>query len=269
MAIQRAVIVQAVTISVCMVLGAVINVLVAWRMLHAAEDPNQAFNNGTTFFELSASPDTRGYFVSIVGHRWTGVTYYAAWPSQSGRYPKVQTDLTQLSESSLIEPLRLVFETFPKPVKQEGFGFFRERRRPALLVTAGWPWPSVWCVGSASFTIDHAAYPEDTYWTGPGVETVLSGGWQIERGLRRSEARSAYRQPDGLKTPLPFRPLWPGFLGNTLVFGGAVYLALLVVFLPIALVRRHRRRVNVCLKCGYSLLGLPATNACPECGTPR
>lgn len=31
----------------------------------------------------------------------------------------------------------------------------------------------------------------------------------------------------------------------------------------------HRRRHKKCLKCGYVYLGLPASNACPECGRHR
>ncbi|MFI4896321.1 MAG: hypothetical protein ACIARR_00675 [Phycisphaerales bacterium JB059] len=59
---------------------------------------------------------------------------------------------------------------------------------------------------------------------------------------------------------IPVRPVWPGFLINTLVYAGACWLLLAA---PGGAVRWRRARRGLCPACGYDLNGLPA---CPECG---
>ncbi len=63
---------------------------------------------------------------------------------------------------------------------------------------------------------------------------------------------------------LPIVPAWGGFVGNVLIWGTA-YVALAACTAHV----RRRRRTGVCLKCGYSLRGLPEGTPCPECGTAR
>ena len=66
---------------------------------------------------------------------------------------------------------------------------------------------------------------------------------------------------------LPLRPIFPGFLLNTLFYAvvvGAI-LALPLTFIPLR--RRLRARRGRCPKCNYDLAGLEGP--CPECGAPR
>ncbi|UCD74193.1 MAG: hypothetical protein JSV91_10430 [Phycisphaerales bacterium] len=64
---------------------------------------------------------------------------------------------------------------------------------------------------------------------------------------------------------LPCRPMWPGFVINTLIYAAVLWL--LLRGLPA--VRRAVRAFNGrCTNCGYDLRGTPGT-ACPECGWGR
>lgn len=60
---------------------------------------------------------------------------------------------------------------------------------------------------------------------------------------------------------LPLRPLFPGFLLNSALFG---VLGLTLWYTP-TIIRRIRRGRNACSSCGYDLSGLTA-DRCPECG---
>jgi len=71
--------------------------------------------------------------------------------------------------------------------------------------------------------------------------------------------------PRSRTAALCYRPLWPGYVLNTIIYGGAMFAA--VVSLG-AWRRTHRRRRAQCQRCGYDLSGLGAGSACPECGHP-
>ena len=64
---------------------------------------------------------------------------------------------------------------------------------------------------------------------------------------------------------LPYLPIWPGFLANAVIFGGAAWAALQISWLARRWWRGHTGR---CKHCGYSLAGLVASSTCPECGKP-
>ena len=74
--------------------------------------------------------------------------------------------------------------------------------------------------------------------------------------LRVDEAR--YRT-------LPLRPIWPGFLINTLFYATILWL---LAFGPFAARRFIRNKQGRCIKCGYDLRG-SSGGGCPECGWGR
>ncbi|MBL9148279.1 MAG: hypothetical protein JNM94_06240 [Phycisphaerae bacterium] len=59
---------------------------------------------------------------------------------------------------------------------------------------------------------------------------------------------------------LPLRPIWSGFVADSLIYATAVAAALMV---PGVVRRWHRSRRNLCVQCGYAVGALPR---CPECG---
>jgi hypothetical protein len=69
----------------------------------------------------------------------------------------------------------------------------------------------------------------------------------------------------GIHTPrsLPFRPIWPGFLINTLVYAALLWLIFLA---PFAARRMLRRRRGLCEKCAYPVGTWGGSSVCTECG---
>jgi hypothetical protein len=68
----------------------------------------------------------------------------------------------------------------------------------------------------------------------------------------------------GLEHAFPYRPLWPGLLANTLLYGLAAYG---LGKIPSTTLRLRTRNLGLCPKCRYDRSGLTAQTKCPECGT--
>ncbi len=64
---------------------------------------------------------------------------------------------------------------------------------------------------------------------------------------------------------LPLTLIWPGFLVNALFYTAILWLLIPGPFVLRRLIRRKRGR---CIKCGYDLRGSPEAG-CPECGSGR
>ena len=65
-------------------------------------------------------------------------------------------------------------------------------------------------------------------------------------------------------TFIPYRPIWPGFALNTLLYAAVLW----IPFVPFVLRQVLRRRRRACLQCGYDLNHVPH-EGCPECGWRR
>jgi hypothetical protein len=89
------------------------------------------------------------------------------------------------------------------------------------------------------------------------AEYIITGGLDL-----------AQRRNTAVPVPyvLPLRPIWPGFLINTLFY--AVILWLLICG-PFVLRRHIRLKRGRCPKCGYDLRGQLPGAGCPECGWNR
>ena len=64
---------------------------------------------------------------------------------------------------------------------------------------------------------------------------------------------------------VPYYPLWPGFIANTLIYG-ALWWILFAGLISARAVRRARR--GLCPRCAYDLRGV-SSGVCPECGQAR
>lgn len=68
---------------------------------------------------------------------------------------------------------------------------------------------------------------------------------------------------------IPIHPIWPGLIGNTLLFAIAWLLLWFVLIVPRRFVREVARlRRGCCVECGYDL-GFDFVRGCPECGWRR
>ena len=124
----------------------------------------------------------------------------------------------------------------------------------------------------------HAADPRPAFLRSPppeGYTTVegVSAGWpwHAAYGLRYKARGTSPLESGLIDLPLgragdvlPWRPLWGGLAGNTLVYA-ALVLAMWAAFRLLRAARRRKR--GVCPACGYPLDGEMAR--CPECGTPN
>jgi hypothetical protein len=108
----------------------------------------------------------------------------------------------------------------------------------ALIWTAGWPRPALVCISPR----------------GPNPGGIRGGLPSL--GLASSV-------PGRSPRPLPFIPLWPGFLINAVAYTALIALVTLVLR---RLLSRHP--AGHCRFCGYNLAGLADSQCCPECGNP-
>lgn len=113
-----------------------------------------------------------------------------------------------------------------------------------------------------------------SYWMerGTGYPFVCLYKWQ----QNKSPLVGAIELPDPqgehaawsghLSRGLPFLPIWPALMLNTILYAGLWSVPLFA--LPV-LGRWRRRRRGLCAACGYDLSATASNAACPECGQSR
>lgn len=113
---------------------------------------------------------------------------------------------------------------------------------------AGWPMASLECD-----TISDGwgvVFPRN-----PGDTAVWRGGVVVPRIVGGEIRKRAPEVPD----PLPLRPVWTGFALDTLLYAAACWT---IMGGPFTLRRWRRVRRGLCLKCGYPVRGLARCPEC-------
>lgn len=227
-----------VILGLCLLAGAVINVLVAW-VIAVTDDPDKGpwdfYSDGPDPDRLAEHPlfPDAGPYYGIFCRKTT------RWSSVSG----------QMRLQPGRWPIRHLHD-------DEHDGVVHGSRDAPIMIfvtESGWPARSMRAVEPIQMT----AIPT----------TVAAANDLIRESLNDYSVWLV-----GLESPLPagnndlparipLRPLLRGTLLNTLVYGLLVWL---LVSIPSALLYLKRRRTGRCAKCGYDL-GLLST--CPECGS--
>ena len=211
---------------VFLLLGAVVNVAVAWGSALWIDLPinNPLYSN-----------------LSTPGGEWFARTLIAFGTTQVRSERKKQSSAGYASDLSPKQVVPYWGEILMTPTVeyQAGGPGIREWR---VIDGRGWPIRTLWsetsrCVGVGSFLpCERNRYAIPISWP-----------------LWSSNARVR---------SLPLRPIWPGFAINTVFYAVSLWLLTLGPFTARRMIRRKRGH---CIKCGYDLRHAEH-EVCPECG---
>ena len=215
---------------VLLLLGAIVNVAVAW---------------GCAWWVMDSKEVDRGKITTALDAEGRGIEWWEASRREafgSTLFGSTRWRATQgmrvVTEGTAPSELLPRWAHFDEPGEKFAGGKTRREMSGALL--RGWPCRALAC------------------WSHPGSD----GSSELLMGIFCGFAE------DEFPRVLPLRPLWPGFVVNTVLYAIVVwpiYCALLT------LRRLIRRKPGHCPECGYDLRGqLPgAGSGCPECGWNR
>ena len=116
--------------------------------------------------------------------------------------------------------------------------------------------------------IDARGWPTVALWSGvesvgfPGPAAVIGNVIDVTNGyLLPNDRTKLYPSWANLRI-LPFAPIWTNFAINTIFYGAILWL---LAFGPFAVRRFIRHKRGRCIKCAYDLRGAEH-EVCPECG---
>ena len=140
----------------------------------------------------------------------------------------------------------------PTPVASPQIGTWWSR--PIIECARGWP-----CLALAN-RIDLQRNPTTRKYSitkvGSGIP-IEADHWPPQK-----PGRDWYTGPIPQRAILPYRPIWPGFAINTVFYAAILWSP----FAPFWLRRYVRVKRGHCIKCGYDLRGHSGSDVCPECG---
>jgi hypothetical protein len=245
-----------------LLLGAIINVAVAWGCIVKPRLPFDRFDPANTFelphplrnrlSILRTQPLPIGAFDRLTNLGWKASGPFPVegfresaghlrLPWQVAQEPRARISccLMAAHRSTCGAMERMVWEELSE-------GCFNSMREALFEVSAGWPFRSMCGVKWNS---------ADGY---TGDNAILTN-WVYE-GLIPIE----YDRTQWTEAALPLRPVWWAFAVNSAFWGALVWLCWCG---PAALRRRRRRKKHECGGCGYDLRGHGRGFVrCPECG---
>ncbi len=218
-------------IAICLLLGAVVNVAVAWGCAAWADV-------GTDYTEGISEDGTASLL------RWSsniGTLIYF----ERNRTATLNRTMRGSRRMDELSPYWLHLDV-PSAAYQSGRisgenSFTDARGWPALTMWSEYEWPMSW---------------SEYEWPASGI--VVNGGLPLSS---RHSVGQLYFYPPPPRA-LPLRPIWPGFTINTILYAAILWL---VIPGPFALRRIIRRKRGLCVSCGYDIRHADH-DACPECG---
>lgn len=223
---------RALLILLSLLLGAVINVAVAWGCAAFVDVVGDLSTTEIrTFTQVTGvgKMDRRRWDIEM--YRSPGAMFIESWKARNA------------GSSTAV---------FPRDVCPKWTGLHEptleriETTQWQCIDARGWPMLALWC--------EYKMLPAPS---GQKAEFPVSGA--VEIGLKPW----AIPGMAGLGPPrrvLPYRPIWTGIVLNSLIYAFAIWL---LVVGPRALRRMSRRRRNLCPACAYPVGSSPV---CTECG---
>jgi hypothetical protein len=216
---------------VFLMLGAAVNVAVAWGLAARTEPPHVVGLGIYRFDSGSYRSDTGDWFVRV--STCFGSEYFESHPFHRG----------DLGPNLRGHDARAVYPAWADRYAEPDDGTNFLPQFHMIGHAAGWP-----CWAMCAYE-DHGE---------PASErSIISWGYQL--GDKESPSRIPRLMT---RCVLPLRPLWPGFAINALFYAAILWLLLAA---PFALRRRLRLRFGRCPDCAYPV---GASDLCTECGKP-
>lgn len=246
----------------CLVIGAILNVLNAWRLINSFDNQQTAHRHFARILsasktmdiekQLSDSDTREKMYLAISTDGWNDrisikevevrkLTLNEPWVSKIGILPGKRLLITNISNPGIEQQL-FIYGKFRKPGNYWSGGLIMFR------TNVGWPMRSL-----------------SSGYSGLRARTLTTAGkWEIRRAWELPN-RLHKLFPSTPQLILPYEVLWLGFLTNTFFFGGPLFLLSLTLRPMKSL---YRKRKGLCPHCAYNLRSDFSTG-CPECGWGR
>lgn len=237
-----------ITLLIFLALGAMVNIAVAWVLawtVFATTEIESPYDEMDSFHAAIVERGGDDVLIGYVASRSVGVESYDVFgidlfTERGGN--RYRADIDAGLYAPYPDWISLDFVREDELPAMKGFG-------GSVFVTRGFGVPCKSMAAGMIILNAHMMSQEQ-------VSRVISGIRVRDRVMPQTTSSAA-----GLQyRVLPLRPIWPGFLINTLLYGTSLWM---VCTGPFAVRRAIRRRRGRCAHCGYPVGTSPV---CTECG---